>query len=132
MSINYLQPSNFQTDPKSLGPLVLVVAATNRIDMIDSALIRPGRFDKLIYLPPLEAEGRFELLQICAKTTPFSPDVNFEEIATKTEYYSGADLVNLCREVRTLFISDIILYYIHLYNLHNCACGYRSWVSNAL
>jgi SpoVK/Ycf46/Vps4 family AAA+-type ATPase len=80
--------------------LVLVVAATNRIDMIDSALIRPGRFDKLIYVPPLDRSGRLELLQICAKTSPFSPNVDFEEIAETTEGWTGADIVNLCREVR--------------------------------
>lgn len=79
--------------------MVLVVAATNRIDMIDSALIRPGRFDKLIYVPPLNKAGRLELLHICAKTTPFSPVVDFEAIASMCENYTGADIVNLSREV---------------------------------
>jgi len=76
---------------------VLVVAATNRIDMIDSALIRPGRFDKLIYVPPLDKDGRLELLRICSKTTPISADL--EKIALETESYSGAELVNMVREV---------------------------------
>lgn len=71
--------------------------------MIDSALIRPGRFDKLIYVPPLDKDGRLELLRICAQTTPFSPEVNFEEIAENTHHFSGADVVNLCREVCLLF-----------------------------
>jgi transitional endoplasmic reticulum ATPase len=78
---------------------VLVVAATNRIDMIDSALIRPGRFDKLIYVPPLDKDGRLELLRICSKTTPISPDTDLEMVAAETEGYTGADLVNMIREV---------------------------------
>lgn len=82
-----------------MGPLVLVVAATNRPDLIDPALLRPGRFDKLIGVPPLDESGRKELLEFCAKSIPFHSDVNFSDVAALTEYYSGADLVNLCKEV---------------------------------
>lgn len=84
--------------PQSLGPLVLVVAATNRPDLIDPALLRPGRFDKLIGVPPLDLNGRRELLEWCSKSIPFQ-NVDFQNVARETKYFSGADLVNLCREV---------------------------------
>lgn len=84
---------------KSLGPIVLVVAATNRPDLIDPALLRPGRFDKLIPVPPLDKQGRKELLLWCAKSTPFQSSINFDDLAEKTEFFSGADIVNLCKEV---------------------------------
>lgn len=78
---------------------MLVVAATNRPDLIDPALLRPGRFDKLIPVPPLDKSGRQELLEWCSRSIPFEPGVDFSQLAENTEYFSGADLVNLCREV---------------------------------
>ncbi len=74
------------------------MAATNRPDLIDPALLRPGRFDKLIRVPPLDLNGRRELLEWCSKSIPFQ-NVDFQNVAEATEYFSGADLVNLCREV---------------------------------
>lgn len=86
-----------------------MVAATNRPDLIDPALLRPGRFDKLIGVPPLDEVGRRELLEICSKSIPFHSDVDFGEIARNTEYYSGADMVNLCREV---LIKKTLIFFI--------------------
>ncbi|KAH8350990.1 hypothetical protein KR067_010270 [Drosophila pandora] len=77
---------------------ILVVAATNRPDMIDDALMRPGRFDKLIHVPAPDTESRLALLQLHAQRMPFHENVNLEEISLETQRYSGADLCNLCNE----------------------------------
>ena len=77
---------------------VFVVAATNRPDLIDPALLRPGRLDLLIYVPPLDEAGRLEALRILTAKMPLAEDVKLEEIAKQTEGYSGADLQALVRE----------------------------------
>ncbi len=77
---------------------VVVIAATNRPDIIDPALLRAGRFDKIIYIPPPEEEGRLKILEVHTKNMPLAKDVNLQDIARRTEGYVGADLENLCRE----------------------------------
>ncbi|BFI73600.1 VCP-like ATPase [Nanoarchaeota archaeon] len=77
---------------------VIVIAATNRPDILDPALLRPGRFDRIIYIPPPDYESRLEILKIKTKNVPLAPDVNLEEIAKITEGYSGADLELLVKE----------------------------------
>ncbi|XP_036670455.3 uncharacterized protein [Drosophila suzukii] len=77
---------------------ILVVAATNRPDMIDDALLRPGRFDKLIHVPAPDVDSRLALLKLHAQRMPFHENVVLEEIASRTDRYSGADLCNLCNE----------------------------------
>jgi len=77
---------------------VVVIAATNRPDIIDPALLRPGRFDRLIYIKPPDSRTRLEILKIHTKKVPLSPDVNLQEIAERTEGYTGADLEALVRE----------------------------------
>ncbi|KAI7903084.1 P-loop containing nucleoside triphosphate hydrolase protein [Cokeromyces recurvatus] len=77
---------------------VLVVGATNRPDMLDAALMRPGRFDQAIYVPPPDEKARLEILKIHTKHMPLSEDVNLEDIAHRTNFYTGADLQNVCRE----------------------------------
>ena len=79
---------------------VLVVAATNRPDAIDEALLRPGRIDRIIYVPPPDVEARLQILRVHTRSSPLAEDVDLEEFALKTELFSGADLENLCREVR--------------------------------
>ncbi|ORZ00213.1 P-loop containing nucleoside triphosphate hydrolase protein, partial [Syncephalastrum racemosum] len=76
----------------------VLVGATNRRDMLDAALLRPGRLDRLVYVPPPDRESRLEILEIHTRQMPLSPSVNLEAIAEKTDYYTGADLQNLCRE----------------------------------
>jgi transitional endoplasmic reticulum ATPase len=71
---------------------VTVIGATNRPDMIDQALLRPGRFDKLLYVPVPDLEARKEILQIHLKQKPLDKDIGIEELAAKTERYTGADL----------------------------------------
>ncbi|KAH8296247.1 hypothetical protein KR054_003634 [Drosophila jambulina] len=77
---------------------ILVVAATNRPEMIDDALLRPGRFDKLIHVPAPDADSRLALLRLHGQRMPFHKDVDLEAISSFTEHYSGADLCNLCNE----------------------------------
>ncbi|XP_008274290.1 ATPase family gene 2 protein homolog B [Stegastes partitus] len=85
---------------------VMVVAATNRPDCLDSALLRPGRLDHIIYVPPPEQQARLAILKVCTKLMPVSSDVCLEELATNTELYSGADLENLCKEAALLALLD--------------------------
>ena len=77
---------------------VVVLAATNRPDLLDPALLRPGRFDKLMYIPPPDYSTRLEILRILTASLPLSPSVNLSELAKVTERYSGADLEALVRE----------------------------------
>ncbi|RUP46879.1 cell division control protein 48, AAA family [Jimgerdemannia flammicorona] len=77
---------------------VLVVGATNRPDMLDAALLRPGRFDRLVYVPPPDFTARLQILQIHTRNTPLSEDVDLEALAGQTDMYTGADIENLCRE----------------------------------
>ncbi|MEM5779145.1 MAG: CDC48 family AAA ATPase, partial [Candidatus Aenigmatarchaeota archaeon] len=77
---------------------VFVIATTNRPDIIDPALLRPGRFDKQILIPVPEKEGRKEILKVHTRNMPLASDVSIEELAEKTEGFSGADIEALCRE----------------------------------
>ncbi len=77
---------------------VLVIAATNRPDIIDPAVLRPGRFDRIIYVPPPDEEARLKILQIHTRGMPLAEDVDLTDLARKTAGYSGADLEALCRE----------------------------------
>ena len=76
---------------------VIVIAATNRPDMVDPALLRPGRIDRFVLLPPPNAKARLEILKIHTKNMPLK-GVDLKELAEKTEGFSGADLESLCRE----------------------------------
>jgi transitional endoplasmic reticulum ATPase len=77
---------------------VVVIAATNRPDLIDPALLRPGRLDKLVYVPPPDLKARLEILKVHTRYLPLSDDVDLYELAKLTENYSGADLEALVRE----------------------------------
>ena len=77
---------------------VVVLAATNRPDIIDPGLLRAGRFDKMIYIPAPDSGSRLKILDVHTKQMPLSKDVSLEDLAQKTEGYVGADLENLCRE----------------------------------
>jgi len=77
---------------------VLVIAATNRPDIIDPAVLRPGRFDRIIYVPPPDEEARLKILQIHTRGMPLAGDVDLADLARRTAGYSGADLEALCRE----------------------------------
>jgi len=81
---------------------IVVLAATNRPDMIDGALLRPGRFDRLLFVGAPSKDERLEILKIHSKNMPLSKDVNLAKIAEKTEGYTGADLEAVCREAGLL------------------------------
>ena len=83
---------------------VVVIAATNRPDIIDQGLLRPGRFDRLILLMSPDKNSRLEILKIHTKDMPLAEDVDIEELATICEGYSGADLEALCREAAMLAV----------------------------
>jgi cell division protease FtsH len=77
---------------------VIVLAATNRPDVLDQALLRPGRFDRQVSVDLPERHGREAILQIHARGVPLAPDVNLEDMARVTPGFSGADLANLVNE----------------------------------
>ncbi|MEM3070672.1 MAG: CDC48 family AAA ATPase, partial [Candidatus Bathyarchaeia archaeon] len=77
---------------------VVVLAATNRPDIIDPALLRPGRFDKLIYVPPPDHKTLIQIFKIHTREMPLSDDVDLKELARMCIGYSGADVEALCRE----------------------------------
>ncbi len=88
---------------------VVVIAATNRPDIIDPALLRPGRFDKLLYVPPPDIEARKEILKIHLRKKPLAEDVDIEELARRTEGYTGADLAAVCNTAVLLAIREHIV-----------------------
>lgn len=77
---------------------IIVLAATNRVDILDPAILRPGRFDRKIVIGPPDVGGREEILHVHAKNKPFLDDVNLRHIAQKTAGFTGADLENLLNE----------------------------------
>jgi transitional endoplasmic reticulum ATPase len=77
---------------------IVVVAATNRPNLIDPAVLRPGRFDRLIYVPEPDEKSRLQILKLYSANIPMTKDVDLNLIAAQTKYYSGADLENICRE----------------------------------
>ncbi|NJE60228.1 CDC48 family AAA ATPase [Thermococcus sp. 21S7] len=87
---------------------VVVIAATNRPDILDPALLRPGRFDRLILVPAPDEKARLEILRVHTKRVPLAGDVNLRELAKKTEGYSGADIEALVREAALLAMRRIM------------------------
>lgn len=81
---------------------VIVMAATNRADILDPALMRPGRFDRQIYVNLPDVKGREQILKVHARNKPMAPDVNFKTVARITSGFSGADLENLLNEAAIL------------------------------
>jgi transitional endoplasmic reticulum ATPase len=77
---------------------IVVIAATNRPDIVDPAVLRPGRFDRLIYVPEPDEKSRLQIFKIYTKNMPLAKDVDLAELATMTKGYSGADIEALCRE----------------------------------
>ncbi len=77
---------------------IIVIAATNRADILDPALLRPGRFDRHIVVDPPDVEGRKKILEVHTKGKPLAPDVDLEVLAKRTPGFTGADLANLVNE----------------------------------
>ncbi|WP_099211891.1 CDC48 family AAA ATPase [Thermococcus henrietii] len=81
---------------------VVVIGATNRPDIIDPALLRPGRFDRLILVPAPDEKARLEIFKVHTRKVPLAEDVNLEELAKRTEGYTGADIEAVVREAAML------------------------------
>jgi transitional endoplasmic reticulum ATPase len=90
---------------------VVVIAATNRPDIIDPALLRPGRFDRILYVSPPDRESRLQILKIHTKKKPLSEDVNVEDLADKTDGYTGADIASLASAAVMLALREHITKY---------------------
>lgn len=93
----YAQPCSPMVDAQARHDLV-VIAATNRPDCIDSALLRPGRFDRLIYVPPPDAAAREAIFKIHTSRMPLEQDVNLTNLAAQAQGYTGAEVAAVCRE----------------------------------
>jgi len=102
--------SQFLTEMDGIEKLgkVVVIGATNRPDLVDPALLRPGRFDRLIYVPPPDEKARLEILKIHTRGMPLAKDVDLEALAKQLEGYSGADIAALCREAAMLALREDI------------------------
>ena len=85
---------------------VIVIGATNRPDMLDPALLRPGRFDRVLLVNVPNKKGRLQILDIHTKNMPLGKDVKLQELAEKTEGYVGADIENLVREAAILALRE--------------------------
>ena len=91
--------SQLLTEMEDVGPTgAIVVGITNRPDLVDTSLLRPGRLDLIMYIPPPDEQARLEILKIVSKKMPLAKNVNLDELAKVTKSYSGADLVGVCRE----------------------------------
>ena len=93
---------------------VYVIGATNRPDVIDSALLRPGRFGNLVYVPLPNADERVLILKSIAKKRPIDPSVDLDAIAKNCEGFSGADLANLVILSFMFFFVESLDYYSHV------------------
>jgi transitional endoplasmic reticulum ATPase len=87
---------------------VVVIAATNRPDMLDPALLRPGRFDRLIYIPPPDARAREEIFKIHLRGKPLDKDVDLQKLVSLTEGYTGADIAALCNTAALIALRDFL------------------------
>ncbi|MFX1296196.1 MAG: CDC48 family AAA ATPase [Promethearchaeota archaeon] len=96
-----------EMDGLEISKNVAIIASTNRPDIIDPALMRPGRFDALILVPPPSFEERIEILRVHVRNMPLASDVDLNDLAVKTENFSGADLENLCREAGMMAIREL-------------------------
>ncbi len=85
---------------------IIIMAATNRVDILDPALLRPGRFDRQIYINVPDVKGREEIFKVHAKNKPISPDVDFRKLARLTAGFTGANIANLLNEAAILAARD--------------------------
>ncbi|MEM3022476.1 MAG: AAA family ATPase, partial [Candidatus Bathyarchaeia archaeon] len=87
---------------------VVVIAATNRPDIIDPALLRPGRFDKLLYVPLPDRDARREIFKIHLGKKPVAEDVDMERLVNATEGYTGADIAAICNNAMMIAIKEYV------------------------
>jgi transitional endoplasmic reticulum ATPase len=85
---------------------VILLAATNRPERIDPALLRSGRFDYILPFAKPDAAERAAIMRLCCRRVPLAPDVDFEEFADRTEGLTGADIESLCKKATLLAIAE--------------------------
>lgn len=85
---------------------IIVMAATNRADILDPALLRPGRFDRQIYVQVPDVRGREEIFKVHARNKPIASDIDFKTLARLTSGFTGADIENLLNEAAILCARD--------------------------
>ncbi|NHJ39072.1 MAG: CDC48 family AAA ATPase [Asgard group archaeon] len=85
---------------------VVIIAATNRPDIVDPALLRPGRFDRFVLIPPPIEKSRLKILKIFTKDMPIADDIDIKQLAKEIEGFSGADIEALCREAAMLALRE--------------------------
>ena len=85
---------------------IIVMAATNRVDILDPAILRPGRFDRRVVVGPPDVMGREEILKVHAKNKPLAEDVDLKQIAQTTAGFTGAELENLLNEAAIMAAKD--------------------------
>ncbi|HZE78361.1 MAG TPA: AAA family ATPase, partial [Nitrososphaeraceae archaeon] len=90
---------------------VVVLAATNRVDMIDTALIRPGRFDKIVFVPMPDKAARHKILEIHSKDKPIGSDVDLSKVADLTDSFSGADTSSVANTAVSLVLHEYLAKY---------------------
>jgi transitional endoplasmic reticulum ATPase len=90
---------------------VVVLAATNRPDIVDPALLRPGRFDRVLKVPPPDKKARLEILKLHTAKNPLASDVNLERIAEKTDGFTGADLAGVASTAVMMALQDLVSKY---------------------
>jgi len=102
--------SQFLTEMDGLEELrgVIVLAATNRMDLIDPALLRAGRFDQILYVPPPDEEARLEIFKIHTRKNPLAKDVSLQKLVAETEGCIGSDIEAICREATMLAIRNFL------------------------
>jgi len=96
----------YELDGISSNQNIIIVGSTNAPEVLDYALIRPGRLDKIIYVPPPDASAREEIFKIHSAGRPLSKDIDYATLAKLTERYSGADIANICEDVARLVAKE--------------------------
>jgi transitional endoplasmic reticulum ATPase len=89
---------------------VFIIGATNRPDQLDSAIMRPGRLDQLVYIPLPDFDSRMSILKAVLRKTPLSPDINLKQLCEATDKFSGADLTEICQRACKLAVKESIEY----------------------
>jgi transitional endoplasmic reticulum ATPase len=90
---------------------VIIIGASNRPDIIDAALLRPGRFDRLLYVPPPSKESRIQIFKIHTSKKPLAEDVDIVSLANQTEGYTGADIAALASAAVMLALREHVAKY---------------------
>lgn len=97
-----------EMDGMNVKKTVFIIGATNRPDIIDPALLRPGRLDQLIYIPLPDRGSRYKIFQACLRHSPLCKDVNLSSLSEFTRGFSGADITEICQRACKYAIRDSI------------------------